>query len=73
MVFIICHIKKIFLVLEKMTINYFMIPTIIIDSFGLSSCVNFPYDLNTKLKKLSDKKILNISKGGTGPYYQKNY
>ena len=21
------------------------------DSFGLSSCVNFPYDLNTKLKK----------------------
>lgn len=45
---------------------------IIGDSFGLSSCVNFPYDLNTKLKKkLSDKKILNISKGGTGPYYQK--
>ena len=42
------------------------------DSFGLSSCINSPHDLNTKLrKKLSNKKILNISRGGTGPYYQK--
>ena len=45
---------------------------IIGDSFGISSCVNFPHDLDTKLRnKLKNKKILNISKGGTGPQYQK--
>ena len=45
---------------------------IIGDSFGISSCVNYPNDFNTKLKeKLPNRKILNISKGGTGPYYQK--
>ncbi len=42
------------------------------DSFGISSCVNNPNDLTSKLKqKLNNDKILNISVGGTGPYYQK--
>ena len=42
------------------------------DSFGGSTCVNSPNDLTTKLiKKLNNNKILNISEGGTGPYYQK--
>lgn len=42
------------------------------NSFGISSCINFPNDLTTQLKnKINDKNILNISKGGTGPYYQK--
>ena len=42
------------------------------DSFGISSCVNYPNDLSTKLKeKLDNDNILNISVGGTGPFYQK--
>ena len=42
------------------------------DSFGISSCVNYPNDLTTKLiKKTNNKNILNISAGGTGPFYQK--
>ena len=42
------------------------------DSFGISSCVNYPNDLTSQLKNLlKTKKILNISVGGTGPYYQK--
>ncbi len=42
------------------------------DSFGISSCVNSPNDLTSKLiKKTNNKKILNISVGGTGPLYQK--
>ena len=42
------------------------------DSFGISSCINHPNDLITKLKKkINNNKILNISIGGTGPYYQK--
>ena len=42
------------------------------DSFGVSSCINEPNDLTSKLgKKLKNDKILNISVGGTGPYYQK--
>lgn len=45
---------------------------IIGDSFGMSNCVNYPFDLTTKLKqKLKNDKILNISVSGTGPYYQK--
>ena len=45
---------------------------IIGDSFGVSNCVNYPFDLTTKLKqKLKNDKILNISVSGTGPYYQK--
>ena len=42
------------------------------DSFGISTCVNYPNDLTSQLKNLlKTKKILNISVGGTGPYYQK--
>ena len=42
------------------------------DSFGISSCINEPNDLTSKLnKKLRNNRILNISVGGTGPYYQK--
>ncbi len=42
------------------------------DSFGISSCVNRPNDLTSKLiEKTNNKKILNISVGGTGPLYQK--
>lgn len=42
------------------------------DSFGMSSCVNYPNDLTSNLKNLlNSKKILNISVGGTGPYQQK--
>ena len=42
------------------------------DSFGMSSCVNYPNDLTSNLKNLlKTKKILNISVGGSGPYYQK--
>ena len=42
------------------------------DSFGISSCINSPNDLTTKLKKnLKNDKVLNISVSGTGPYYQK--
>ena len=42
------------------------------DSFGISSCINEPNDLTSKLnKKLKNNRILNISVGGTGPYYQK--
>ena len=42
------------------------------DSFGISSCVNYPNDLTSNLKNLlNTEKILNISVGGTGPYYQK--
>ena len=45
---------------------------IIGDSFGISSCVNFPYDLTTRLKKkIKNDRVLNISVGGTGPYHQK--
>lgn len=41
------------------------------DSFGISSCVNFPNDLTSQLvKKTKNKKILNLSMGGTGPYVQ---
>ena len=41
------------------------------DSFGISSCVNFPNDLTSQLvKKTKNKKILNLSIGGTGPYVQ---
>lgn len=42
------------------------------DSFGFSSCVNYPFDLTTRLKKkLNNEKILNISLSGSGPFYQK--
>ena len=42
------------------------------DSFGISSCINHPNDLTTKLKKkINNNKILNISISGSGPYYQK--
>ena len=42
------------------------------DSFGISSCINEPNDLTSKLyEKLKNIRILNISVGGTGPYYQK--
>ena len=42
------------------------------DSFGQSACINYPDDLTTKLiKKTGNKKILNLSVGGTGPFYQK--
>ena len=42
------------------------------DSFGISSCVNYPFDITTRLKKkTNNEKILNISVPGTGPYFQK--
>ncbi len=42
------------------------------DSFGISSCVNYPFDITTRLKKkINNEKILNISVPGTGPYFQK--
>ncbi len=45
---------------------------IIGDSFGTSQCINFPNDLTTQLKNINnDKKFLNISEAGTGPYIQK--
>ncbi len=42
------------------------------DSFGISSCINHPNDLTTKLiNKSGNEEILNISVAGSGPYYQK--
>jgi hypothetical protein len=41
------------------------------DSFGISACINSPYDLTSQLiKKTNNKKILNLSVSGTGPIYQ---
>ena len=40
------------------------------DSFSFSACVNQPYDLKSQLEKISKKKILNLSKPGTGPIQQ---
>tara|TARA_Y100000389_G_C17380196_1_gene473930 strand:- start:67 stop:1125 length:1059 start_codon:yes stop_codon:yes gene_type:complete len=45
---------------------------IIGDSFGISHCMNYPNDLTTQLKNINiDKKFLNISQAGSGPYIQK--
>ena len=42
------------------------------DSFGASHCINKPNDLTSLLINLTgNKKVLNISVSGTGPYYQK--
>tara|TARA_B100000780_G_C21066403_1_gene428856 strand:+ start:164 stop:1252 length:1089 start_codon:yes stop_codon:yes gene_type:complete len=42
------------------------------DSFGIGSCVNYPYDLTSQLKKeFNNNKFLNLSVAGTGPFYQK--
>jgi len=40
------------------------------DSFGMSSCVNSPYDFRSQLEKKSKKKILNLSPGSGGPLKQ---
>ena len=40
------------------------------DSFGRSSCVNYPNDLKSQLEKISKKKILNLSPGSGGPVKQ---
>ena len=40
------------------------------DSFGMSTCVNYPHDFRTQLEKLSKKKILNLSPGSSGPIKQ---
>ena len=40
------------------------------DSFSFSACVNKPHDLKSQLEKISKKKILNLSKPGTGPMQQ---
>ena len=40
------------------------------DSFSFSICVNQPYDLKSQLEKVSKKKFLNLSVGGSGPKKQ---
>lgn len=40
------------------------------DSFGMSTCVNYPHDFRTQLEKLSKKKVLNLSPGSSGPIRQ---
>ena len=40
------------------------------DSFGFSSCVNYPNDFKSQLENISKKKILNLSVGGSGPLKQ---
>jgi len=40
------------------------------DSFGMSTCVNYPNDFKSQLEKMSKKKILNLSPGSGGPLKQ---
>ena len=40
------------------------------DSFAFSSCINKPHDLKSQLERISKKKILNLSQGGSGPLWQ---